>query len=174
MKRITVILISLLFAICSLVGCYSKSEPNSGKLTNPEKEDKEYSFGRLKDTSDCLILLEMLHKECVRLNARLGVPTLKQIFILVPLNKYVLDCDQFTFNNIPVIVSHQVVKIDSLRNNKPQKDEPIRTFFLIDYKRGSNYKRIELLYTPSGSIFKIVVKIDQDKAVIDDFFCAKY
>jgi hypothetical protein len=30
------------------------------------------------------------------------------------------------------------------------------------------------MYTPSGSIFKIVVKIDEGKGIIDDFFCAKF
>lgn len=170
MKHTSVILL----AILTLLGCHSKSKSNSPKLATPQGEDEGYSFGSLNDTTDCSILLEMLKKECVALNTRLSVHGLKQISILVPLNKYVLDCDQFKLGNIPVVVNHQDVTIDSLKKDKPLENEPIRKLLLIDYKRWSNYKSIELLYAPSGSIFKIVVKMDNDKAAIDDFFCAKF
>ncbi len=160
-----------------LIGCQLNSSPDFKKEPDPFASHKEYRLGILKDTlidtTDCLIILELLKKECTDVNARLSFPALKQIRILVPSNKYFLDCNQFTLGKIPVVVNHQDIKINDLET-KSTRDEPIRTFYLMDYKRWSTYKSIELFHAPSGSIFKIVVKIYKDKAINDNFLCAKF
>lgn len=166
----------ILFSILYLIGCQSNSSPDITPPPDPYAKDKEFRLSilkeTLKDTTDCLIILELLKKECANVNGRLSFPALKQIRLLVPSKKYFLDCNQFTLGEIPVVVDHQDVKIKDLET-KSTRDEPIRTFYLMDYKRWSTYKSIELFHAPSGSIFKIVVKIDKDKAVIDHSLCAK-
>lgn len=167
-------MILTLLTVLSLFGCQSNSENKLKKVNENGVEEEKYSPVTLNDTTDCFLLLEMLKKECINLTARLSVSTLKQVVILVPSDKYDLDCDQFTLGKIPVFVNHQLVNLDSVGKYKPKEDEPVRVFYLMDYKRRNNYKSIELFYIPSGGIFKIVVKIDGGKAVIEDFFCANF
>jgi len=169
------IVFTCFFLLCFyLFKCQSNSEATSNLNSDNRIEDEEPPIVLLKDTTDCSLLLEVLKKECVAVTSRLNVPTLEQIVILVPSGKYKLDCNQFTLGEIPVSVKHQVVDLDTIRNYKPQKDEPVRKFYTMDYKNRNGYKIIELFYSPSGSIYKLTVKIDEEKAMVDDFFCASY
>lgn len=158
----------------SWFGCQPDSkQPQKNLEENSAKEEKLPAV-ILKDTTDCNLLIAMLEKECVASSARLNVPTLEQIILLVPSDRYNLDCNQFMIGNIHVIINHQLVNFTIIKNYKSEKDDPVRMLYLMDYKSRSGYKTMELFYPPSGGIFKMVVKMDGGKAVIDDFFCANF
>jgi|GEM_PF-2296876 len=123
------------------------------------------------DTSNCALLYLMLNQPCVLTTSRLTTKNLKSIEIWIPPENPGFNCAMFSLQDKEVILRFGEVDIQMNTKRKPKKAEPIRTFLLANYEYSNSMKTIELMYYPAGSVYKLVVRIENDKAQIKDFFC---
>ena len=138
----------------------------------PSKNNLNDSSLKL-DTSNCALLYHMLNQPCVLTTSRLTAKDLKSIEIWIPPEKPGFNCAMFSLLHKEVTLRSGEIDIQTVTKVKPQKEEPIRTFYLRSYEYSNGIKTIELMYYPAGSIYKLVVIVDKDKALVKDFFCYK-
>lgn len=108
-----------------------------------------------EDTTDCHLLLKVLEKECVKKTSYLNFSILKGIVILVPSDKFHIDCNQFSLEKVNVSIIHQLVNTDSLRSISANPTNPLRTFSIINHIDNNQKKLLELFHSSSGSIYRI-------------------
>ena len=155
-----------------LLSCQSDNKPNPIIISHTK--NKTDSLVYIENVRDCNIFLELLKKGCVKRNAHLNIPTLKQVIILVPSNKYEIDCDKFSLEEIKVSVVHQLVNFDILKKSFATPKDSVKTLYLLNYKHYTNSKFIELVYSPSGSRFTIKIQRNETGWFIKDLFCSQF
>ena len=168
----TVVIGVTIAATIILFKCQSneKLERDSSIVEMPSKNNLN-TDSSMVDTSNCALLDLMLNQPCVLTTSRLTTKSLEGIEIHIPPEIPGVNCTMFSLLDKEVILRSGEIDIQTASNIKLQKAEPIRTFYLTSYKHSNGMKTIELSYYPAGSKYKLVVSVDQGKALIKDFFC---